>query len=126
MAVRDQRQEDPHTGRRLRSGRELRGPLLAGVVVGGLQAVSPFGFWWLTPATVYAVGLAFIAAVDIGFGVADGRPRVIVVDGRTEGHGRRRRATSVPSSGPRTPRAVARPSRTTPLSGLPTPRSAKP
>ena len=66
--------------RSLRSVRDLRGPLLAGVVVGGLQAVSPFGFWWLTPATVYAVGLAFIAAVYIGFSVADGRSRVIVVE----------------------------------------------
>ena len=80
MAVRDQRHEDPHTGHSVGSLRDLRGPVLAGFVVGGLQAVSPFGFWWLTPATVYAVGLAFIAAVYVGFSVADGRPRVIVVE----------------------------------------------
>ena len=62
------------------SMRDLGGPLLAGVVVGVLQAVSPFAFWWLPAATVYAVGLAFIAAVYVGFSVADGRPRVIVVE----------------------------------------------
>jgi len=77
MGAPDHRHVDPHTGR---SVRDLRGPLLAGVVVGGLQAVSPFGFWWLTPATVYAVGLAFIAAVYVGFSVADGRPWVIAVE----------------------------------------------
>jgi hypothetical protein len=35
--------------------------------------VSPLGFWWLEPKTVYALGLALIAAVYIGFSVADGR-----------------------------------------------------
>jgi hypothetical protein len=80
MAVRNERPRDPHTGHSVRSVRDVRGPLLAGVVVGVLQAVSPFGFWWLPAPTVYAVGLAFIAAVYIGFSVADGRPRVIVVE----------------------------------------------
>jgi len=80
MAVRNERHDDPHTGHRVGSVRDLRGPLLAGVVVGALQVLSPFCFWWLTPATVYAVGLAFIAAVYVGFSVADGRPRVIVVE----------------------------------------------
>jgi hypothetical protein len=51
-----------------------------GVVVGGLQAASPLAFWWLEPATVYALGLALIAGVYIGFAVADGRPAVIVVE----------------------------------------------
>jgi hypothetical protein len=32
--------------------------------VGAVQAASPLGFWWLDPATVYAVGLAAIAFVD--------------------------------------------------------------
>ena len=36
--------------------------------------------WWLDAATVYALGLALIAAVYIGFAVADGRPRVIAVE----------------------------------------------
>ena len=49
-------------------------------MVGALQVLSPFGLWWLPAATVYAVGLAFIAAVQVGFSVADGRPRVIVIE----------------------------------------------
>jgi len=58
----------------------LREPVLWGVVVGALQAASPVAFWWLDTATVYALGLALIAAVYIGFAVADGRPSVIVVE----------------------------------------------
>jgi hypothetical protein len=54
--------------------------VLWGVVVGGLQAASPLGFWWLDPATVYALSLILIAAVYIGFAVADGRRRVIAVE----------------------------------------------
>ena len=60
--------------------RELRAPVLWGVVVGGIQAASPFGFWWLEPATVYALELALIAAIYIGFSVADGRWKVIAVE----------------------------------------------
>jgi hypothetical protein len=55
-------------------------PLLAGAVVGVAQAASPFAFWWLPPATVYAMGLVFIAAVYIGFSVADGRAKVIAAE----------------------------------------------
>ena len=62
------------------SARSLRGPVLWGVVVGAVQAASPLAFWWLDPATVYALGLALIAAIYIGFAVADGRPPVIVVE----------------------------------------------
>jgi hypothetical protein len=58
----------------------LRAPVLWGVLVGAAQAASPLGFRWLDAATVYAMGLAFIAAVYVGFAVADGRPRVIVVE----------------------------------------------
>jgi hypothetical protein len=58
----------------------LRVPLLAGAVIGVAQAASPFAFWWLSPATVYAMGLVFIAAVYIGFSVADGRARIIVAE----------------------------------------------
>ena len=58
----------------------LREPVLWGVVVGAIQAASPLAFWWLDPATVYALGLALIAAIYIGFAVADGRPSVIVVE----------------------------------------------
>jgi hypothetical protein len=54
--------------------------VLWGVVWGVIQAAAPLGFWWLDPATVYALSLALIAAVYIGFAVADGRPRVIAVE----------------------------------------------
>ena len=62
------------------AGRSLRAPVLWGVVVGVLQAASPLGLWWLDPATVYGLSVALIAAVYIGFAVADGRPRVIAVE----------------------------------------------
>ena len=62
------------------AGRSLRAPILWGVVVGILQAASPLGLWWLDPATVYALSLTLIAAVYIGFAVADGRPAVIAVE----------------------------------------------
>jgi len=65
------------------SGEQLRalsGPVIFGAVVGAIQAVSPLGFWWLEPKTVYALGLTLIAAVYIGFSVADGRWRVIAVE----------------------------------------------
>lgn len=58
----------------------VRAPVVWGVVVGGIQAASPFGFWWLPPATVYALELALIASIYIGFSVADGRWRVITVE----------------------------------------------
>jgi hypothetical protein len=54
--------------------------VLWGVVWGVIQAAAPLGFWWLDAATVYALSLALIAAVYIGFAVADGRPRVIAVE----------------------------------------------
>jgi hypothetical protein len=58
----------------------LHVPLVAGAVIGAAQAASPFAFWWLSPATVYAMGLVFIAAVYIGFSVADGRWKVIATE----------------------------------------------
>jgi hypothetical protein len=51
-----------------------------GVVFGVIQAGAPLGFWWLDAATVYALSLAVIAAVYIGFAVADGRQTVIAVE----------------------------------------------
>jgi hypothetical protein len=54
--------------------------VLGGIVVGLLQAATPLVFWWLDSATVYALGLAVIAAVYVGFAVADGRPGVIAVE----------------------------------------------
>ena len=60
--------------------RSLRAPVLWGVVWGVIQAAAPLGLWWLDPATVYALSIALIAAIYIGFAVADGRPRVIAVE----------------------------------------------
>ncbi len=60
--------------------RGLRIPILWGVAWGCLQAATPLAFFWLDDATVYALGLVLIAAVYIGFSVADGRGRVIAVE----------------------------------------------
>jgi hypothetical protein len=57
------------------SSSAIRAPMLWGILVGLLQAATPVIFWWLDSATVYALGLAVIAAIYIGFAVADGRPR---------------------------------------------------
>jgi hypothetical protein len=48
--------------------------------LGVLQAASPLAFFWLSATTVHALGLALIAAIYIGFAVADGRPHVIAVE----------------------------------------------
>jgi hypothetical protein len=69
----------PHSANPL-TERSLRAPVLWGVVWGVIQAAVPLGLWWLDPATVYALSIALIAAVYIGFAVADGRPRVIAVE----------------------------------------------
>jgi hypothetical protein len=69
----------PHSANPL-TERSLRAPVLWGVVWGVIQAAAPLGFWWLDPATVYALSLTLIAAVYIGFAVADGRPTVIAVE----------------------------------------------
>jgi hypothetical protein len=58
----------------------LRAPVIWGLVVGVAQAATPLAFWWLDTATVYALGLAVIAAVYIGFAVADGRPTVLAIE----------------------------------------------
>ena len=63
-----------------RAGQSKRAPVLWGLAVGAIQAASPLAFWWLDQATVQALLLALIAAVYIGFAVADGRPRVIAVE----------------------------------------------
>ena len=60
--------------------RSRRPAILWGLLVGAIQVASPIGFRWLDPATVYALELSVIAAVYIGFAVADGRPRVIAVE----------------------------------------------
>jgi hypothetical protein len=58
----------------------VRAAMRWGVVFGLLQAATPLAFWWLDSATVYALGLVLIAAVYVGFAVADGRPKVIAIE----------------------------------------------
>jgi hypothetical protein len=41
---------------------------------------SPLALWWLDPGTVHGLSIAFIAAIYVGFAVADGRPVVIAVE----------------------------------------------
>ena len=65
--------------------RALRGPAICGAATGALQAMSPLAFWWLEPKTVYALGLILIAAVYIGFSVADGRGHVIAIESSVAG-----------------------------------------
>src|SRR4249919_4336709 len=62
-----------------------RAPVIWGLAWGVIQAASPLGFWWLDAATVYALSLALIASVYIGFAVADGRPTVIAVESTVAG-----------------------------------------
>lgn len=50
-----------------------------------LQAASPLAVPWLAPATVYAIELAVIAAIYIGFAVADGRLTVLAVESGVAG-----------------------------------------
>ena len=57
-----------------------RAPVIWGLVVGVAQAATPLPFWWLDTATVYALGLAAIAFIYIGFAVADGRRTVLAVE----------------------------------------------
>jgi len=60
--------------------RSLRTPVACGAVFGVLQVASPLAFPWLDARTVYALGIPLIAAVYIGFAVADGRRHVLVVE----------------------------------------------
>jgi hypothetical protein len=60
--------------------RSLRSPVAWGVVLGVLQAASPLAFFWVDSTTVYALGLTVIAAIYIGFAVADGRRHVLAVE----------------------------------------------
>jgi hypothetical protein len=57
-----------------------RAAIMSGVGVGVIQAATPVVFWWLDSAIVYALGLAAIAAIYVGFAVADGRVKVIAVE----------------------------------------------
>ena len=65
--------------------RSILVPVLWGLVIGVIQAGSPLAVRWLDAATVYALELVLIAAVYIGFAVADGRLRVIAVESAIAG-----------------------------------------
>jgi hypothetical protein len=72
--------QQPVTSMPRRGLHALPAAVTCGAIVGVIQAVSPLGFWWLEPKTVYALGLTLIAAVYIGFSVADGRWKVIAAE----------------------------------------------
>jgi hypothetical protein len=63
----------------------LRAPVAWGLVIGVAQAATPLAFRWLDTATVYALGLAAIASIYIGFAVADGRRTVLAVESGVAG-----------------------------------------
>jgi hypothetical protein len=63
----------------------IRVPVLWGLAFGAIQAASPLALRWLDQATVQSLLLALIAAVYIGFAVADGRPKVIAVESTIAG-----------------------------------------
>jgi hypothetical protein len=77
--------QQPVTSRLRGILRAVPAPVIWGAIWGVIQAVSPLGFWWLDPATVYALSLALIAAVYIGFSVADGRWQVIAAESAVAG-----------------------------------------
>jgi hypothetical protein len=59
---------------------DVRLSVAVGLAFGAIQVLSPFAFRWLPAATVQSILLAMIAAIYIGFAVADGRPKVLVVE----------------------------------------------
>lgn len=55
-------------------------PVIAGLAFGVIQLASPLALPSLSATGVQALLLAAIAAVYVGFAVADGRPQVIAVE----------------------------------------------
>ena len=55
-------------------------PILWGIGVGIFQAFSPLALWWLAPVVVWSLSVASIAAIYIGFAVADGRTHVLATE----------------------------------------------
>jgi hypothetical protein len=62
------------------AGESIRAPVLWGFVVGVLNVVTAWVFWWLDLSTFHALAIVFIAAVYVGFAVADGRAKVMAVE----------------------------------------------
>jgi hypothetical protein len=58
----------------------VRTPIFWGLLFGIASVLLPIGFWWLDLSVVHALTISLIAAVYIGFAVADGRPIVIAVE----------------------------------------------
>jgi NAD(P)H-binding len=58
----------------------IRTAVLWGLVVGVMTLVVAPLFWWLDLSVAHALGITLIAAVYIGFAVADGRPKVILIE----------------------------------------------
>lgn len=77
--------QQPVTSMPRRRRQALPAAVICGAITGAIQAISPLGFWWLEPKTVYALGLTLIAAVYIGFSVADGRWKVIAAESSVAG-----------------------------------------
>lgn len=63
-----------------RSNQPWTKPILWGIAVGIFQAFSPLALWWLAPVVVWSLSVAIIAAIYIGFAVADGRLVVIATE----------------------------------------------
>jgi hypothetical protein len=63
-----------------RERHSLQGPVRWGLVIGAAQAASPLILQWIEPATLHAMYISLIAAIYIGFAVADGRTKVLVVE----------------------------------------------
>jgi uncharacterized membrane protein len=57
-----------------------RAAIIWGIGLGIIQAATPLVFWWLDGSTVYALGLAAIAAIYVGFAVSDGRVKIIAIE----------------------------------------------
>ena len=55
-------------------------PVAWGLAAGVVNVAAPFSIWWLDLATAHSLTIALIAAVYVGFAVADGRPKVIAVE----------------------------------------------
>lgn len=53
--------------------------------MGLICATAPLVLWWLPAATVHVLIITLIAAVYVGFAVADGRPKVIAVEAAVAG-----------------------------------------
>jgi hypothetical protein len=64
----------------LPSEESIRVPVLWAFVVGVTNVVLAWAFWWLDLSTFHALAIVLIAAVYIGFAVADGRAKVIAVE----------------------------------------------